>query len=505
MTRLPTKIPDLPSYREPVDKAVSAESLGAAAAAATDPPVLLGLAFLARAGDPVRKELSEMAVRARSEYAPIAAVLAVALDSIDAETVGGLVRADPDNALGHYLQGALLHVSSRRDEALDAYRKAAACPEMRFYDSILGEALFKALDALHLHGLDRLCALSWKTSRWADFSGAGMQPTYGALSEIGRAAEPATRSEAAEMLLTLAGHLFVTNFTNRWYAQFAVQEGLGLKAELAADWLPKKNGYAAAVYGMASQMFNWPGIKEWWQHGPLQLAQFLPNRIWGAFAATQPALMDACVVGETNPNAPESERAALEAAKQAAAQSARRLLDVALSDPDGVLGPYLKGLPQAPREGGALFSWTPVQGLMHKRPDLFQAAAANEEAMAALWKAGENAPSRKNGGRMLEIAWAIQSYAQAHDQVYPESLAVLFESGHLKPPLEAKSLLSGGPYIYVAAGEKCPSKANDRTRFVVFYDDTLIGDGWHMCAFASCQCNGLRASELQEHLRRRGK
>ncbi len=431
MMQLPITMPDLPSCRESVDQAVAAENVRAVASTLTEPLALLGLSFLARAGDPVRKELAEMAVRAKSDYAPVVAFLSVAMDRIDAETVGGLVRAAPGNSLGHYLQGTLLHVSNRPGEALEAFRKAAACPEMRFYDSITGEALFKALDACHLQGLDRLCALSWKTSRWADFSGAGLQPIYHALSEMARTADPAARPELAEILLTLAGHLFVTNFTNRWFALRAVEFAFMIKAELApAQSL--RNGYAAAVYGLASPMFSWPGLKEWWHHGPQQLAQFLPNRIWGAFAAADPALMNPC---GANAHPPESERAAFEAAKKGAAQAAKTLLDAALSEPDAIFGPYLKGLPPAQRQpaGGPLFSWTPVDGLIGKRPDLFQAAAANEEAMAALWKAGENDPARKNGARMLEIAWAILSYAQTHEQAYPDNLAVLFESGHLKP------------------------------------------------------------------------
>jgi hypothetical protein len=506
MMHLPVKMPDLPSYRESVDQAVSGENLRAVASSLTEPMALLGLSFLARAGDPVRKELGEMAVRAKSEYVPVVTVLSVTMDGIDAETVGGLVQGDPDNALGPYLQGTLLHVSNRASEALAAFRKAAACPELRFYDSITGEALFKALDALHLEGLDRLCALSWKTSRWADFSGAGIQPIYHALSEMARTADPATRPELAEILLTLAGHLFVTSFTNRWFAQRAVELAFMIKAELAAA-ASLRNGYAAAVYGLTRSMGCWPGLKEWWNKSPLELAQFLPNRIWRAFAAADPALMNAYVIGEGNANPPESERVAFEAAKERAAQAAKKLIEAALSDPDAIFGPYLKGIPptRRPPVGGPLFSGTPVGGLIEKRPDLFRAAAANEEAMAALWKAGENDPSRKNAARMLEIVWAIIGYAQTHDLAYPDSLAVLFESGHLKPPLEAKSLATGRPYVYVAAGEKSPSKANDQARFVLLYDDNLIANGWYDCGFAAGMCGGISASDLQEQMKSRGK
>ena len=217
--------------------------------------------------------------------------------------------------------------------------------------------------------------------------------------------------------------------------------------------------------------------------------------------------MDRGIGGETTANLPESDRADFEAAKEGLAQTAKKLLDAALTDPDGILGAYLKGIPPLaqPPGSGPLFSWTPVENLLQKRPELFQAAAANEEAMAAFWKAGENDPSRRNSAQMMQIGWAIQNHAHTHDQAYPDSLAVLFESGKLKPPLEVKSLLTGRPYIYVAAGEKSPAKMSDRARFVLLYDDEPISEGWYHCVFASCVGNGIRISDLQEQLKRRGK
>jgi len=418
MIQLPINMPNLPTFRESVDRAVSPENLRLLASTTTDPGVLLGLSFLARSGEPVRKELGELAVRAKAECAPIVALLAVMMERIDAESVGDLVQKDPQNGLGHYLQGALHHVSNRESEALAEFRNAAACSELRFYDSVTGDALFKALDALGLRGLDRLCALSWTTSQWVNFGGAGIQPVHLVISELARTMDAVTRAELAEILLTFAGQLFVTNFTNRFFALRAAEAAFVLKAEFAADQSPaKRQGYAAAAYGLVSPLFSWPGIKEWWHHTPQQLAHFLPGRIHNALAAAEPSLV-AATYGERNLAVPESERAAMEAAKANATQAAKKLIEAALRDSDGIFAPYLKGLPRAERPAGtgAVFEWTPVEGLINKRPDLFQAAAENEKAMAALWQAGENAPSRRNGGRMLEIAWAIETYAQKHDQ-----------------------------------------------------------------------------------------
>lgn len=262
---LPVNVPDLPPTLESVGRAVSAERLRAVAAAATDPLVLLGLNFLARSGDPVRQELADLAVGQKTDYGPITALLTLMLDRVDMDSARELVRKDPGNALGHYLLGTLVHISNHPDEAREEFRRAAACAEMRFYGAMLGEALFKAVDALELQGADRVCALSWATSRWADFSSFGIQPIYWAMSELARNAAPATRLELAETLLALAGHLFVTNFTNRWFALRAVEAAFILRAGFETEASPaRRNGYAAAVYGLTSPLISVPGIKEWW-------------------------------------------------------------------------------------------------------------------------------------------------------------------------------------------------------------------------------------------------
>src|SRR2546430_15247013 len=103
MFELPKKMFALPTYRESVDQAVSAGNLKAVAANTTDPEVLLGLAYLARTGDSVRREISEMAVKARPQYSPMGALLGGVLDGMGEQSTGGLVPRDPDNALGDYL------------------------------------------------------------------------------------------------------------------------------------------------------------------------------------------------------------------------------------------------------------------------------------------------------------------------------------------------------------------------------------------------------------------
>src|SRR5262249_2516638 len=147
---------------------------------------------------------------------------------------------------------------------------------------------------------------------------------------------------------TLAGHLFATNFVNRFFAQRAIEAAFMLKAELVARENPaKRQGYAAAVYGLMTPLFSIPGLKESWDQTPLQLAQHLPGNLHRAFPATDRQMMDACIIGEANLNPPQSDKAAFEAAKDRVAQTASRLLELAVDDPDGILRPYLKELPRA--------------------------------------------------------------------------------------------------------------------------------------------------------------
>jgi hypothetical protein len=87
---LPVRVFPLLPIRDSVDQAVSADHLKAVAAKTTDPDVLLGLACLARTGDPVRRELSEMALNANPKYGPVVALLSVMLEGINEQSLGEL-------------------------------------------------------------------------------------------------------------------------------------------------------------------------------------------------------------------------------------------------------------------------------------------------------------------------------------------------------------------------------------------------------------------------------
>jgi len=99
---------------------------------------------------------------------------------------------------------------------------------------------------------------------------------------------------------------------------------------------------------------------------------------------------------------------------------------------------------------------------------------------------------------MMEIGWAAMAYARQHEMNYPNSIDALFQDGQLKPPLEARSPLSGRPYIFPAAGKKMPTKNKDLARFVLLYDDEPNEEGFHACVFASGVGSAIRGSDLDQ-------
>src|SRR5688572_17266129 len=384
------------AIREAVEQAVSTDSLKALASKTTDPDLLLGLALLAQAGNPVRKEFSTAAVQANADYAAVAALLPLMLDGVDEPAIAELIRCDRQNALGHYLQANRLHQSDREREALESFREAGRCAELRLYDGITAKCLFKVVDALNLRGEDRLCALSWMASRISNFSSAALQPIRNSLHELAKNTDLLTRKEISDLLLILAGHLFATNYVNRTFGEWALADAFQLKAEVAAaENSLTMYGYGATGQAIFNTYCSWPGLEN--LPKPQQLALYLPSRILRAFAMVDPAKFQPRYIGELNFSVTDSNRAAVEEAKQKVTKTARALVDVALTDPDAVIGAYLRGA-TSQRDGRC--PWFPpamgIGKLFHDKPDLLRAAAAHEEAMSALWETGKDDPERLN-------------------------------------------------------------------------------------------------------------
>ncbi len=495
----------LPTYCGAVDKAVAPQNLEALASKTSDPQVLLGLVYLAPTGSPVRREISESAVNARPEYAPIVAVLTVAMEGADEHSVDELIKSDPDNALGYYLKANLLYQADYEKESLALFQKAATCPDLRLYGTLTANALFKTLDALNLRGRDRLAALSWTATRMSNFYTSDLQTVRTDLSEMSLKSDFTTRKEISDLLLVLGGHLFSTNFTNRRLAEWTIQDAFQLKATVAAAEKSRDTNAYCAV-SQTIQRFSWPDTgKE--TDIPIEAEQYLPSRIWGAFARVDQSRRTATSPMGTKLNLSGSDKAAYEKAQDDYIKAGNALIEVSLTDADGIIGAYLKDLPQPDGSGPSpwITSYSDVEKLIANRPDVFEAATANERAMRAWDQAVSNDPVDRNVRRLMHVGFAIWSYASDHDQTLPSSLEVLYKDGrYLKDAGETKSLLTGKSYIIAAAGTKFPEKAARRDSFIVVYDDDVV-DGRYQCALGNGGGTSLPANEFREWLGKQGK
>jgi hypothetical protein len=163
------------------------------------------------------------------------------------------------------------------------------------------------------------------------------------------------------------------------------------------------NGYAGVVQALASTQISWPGFA---RENPLELAQFVPGRIWRAFVVTDPKLAkDHLAEMKLKPPGDDP---AFNKAYENWAKASKALIDAALPDQDEIIGAYFCG--HLPPRTDAPAPWatsrTYVERLMNRKPDLFKAAAANEDAMKAIREAGKATP-----------ATARQSSAPAQDPV----------------------------------------------------------------------------------------
>jgi len=500
-SRAEGRIYDLPIPSGPLQKTLAVESLKAVAEKSDDADLLLGIAYLAPAGDPLRQQISERVIKIKPEYAPSAAALAVMMDGADEANVARLIKVDPENALGYYMQANLLYEQRQEPKALDAFREAAKLREVRFYQSITTRALFKALDALKLQGRDRLYTLSWVATRMSNSYITQIQPLHKNLGELAVKADLAKREEISDILLVLAGHLYRTNVENRPFAERALQQAFRLKAEgAAAQESPRMYGYAAVTQALVSTMYTWPGITEGTK---LQdVLPFVPGRIYRAFLIADPA----ATKKEEKLDMPAEAQAAYDKARHEEIDTANALIDAALKNPDEIVGAYLKGsIPPDKKERQPwVSSSTYVEKAMLRFPEVFKAAIRNEEAMNAVNNARSPDRRQQNLVRMMEITGSVLSYAFKHENQLPQRLDVLYEQKYLDRKVETKSLITGRPYVYTGANQKLPERDADRFQFIVLYDDEVV-DGKQQATLAIPGGFEISADELKKRLEQQRK
>ena len=454
---------------------ISAEQLHACLSKTEDPEVLLGLGKLAAGQGPVWKEISERALAAKPEYAPVLFVIAVSTDRLDETLIDELIARDPDNALGYYLRGHNLYQSGKEEESLGDFRKGATLAEIRMYGTIIANGLFKALDAMNVQGRDRLTLLSEVATRASNFGSIHLQHLRVDLSEMALKGDTAAKKEIAEIMLIIGGQLCATNFCNRQFGEWTIGDAFHFSAEIAAgEGSVAAKGYAAAAYAIRIPKGTLPGIHEAFRDYS-SAANFLPSRIAMALSMADPAKVTHIGPVDLSQGLSADDEAALDKARQETDRSAGALIELSLRDPDEIIGAYLKDLPPAPTNSTQQINVTStsVEKLLWKRPDLLEAAAAFERTITVLSQAGESHPITRNMSRLMGLGTALFRYMASHDEKLPESLEVLYRDGkYLKSEEHARSVLTGKPYVYAAAGKTLPHKHSERHGFVLAYDDS---------------------------------
>ena len=98
----------------------------------------------------------------------------------------------------------------------------------------------------------------------------------------------------------------------------------------------------------------------------------------------------------------------------------------------------------------------------------------------------------------------IFAYAMKHERQYPPSLEVLYEQKLVEAEVEPRSVHTGRPYVYVAAGERLPEKSHIGHQFIVLYDDHEM-DGMYQCVMADGHGEHVPVERVREQLKARGK
>jgi hypothetical protein len=471
-----------------VDKALAPDALKASADQTDDPDVLLGLLYLCRDVDAGFTAIAEKLAKAKPDDAPAAAVVRAIVANADEASVTDLIARDGENALGHYLRAHARDLADHDKDARAAYQRATQCREMRLYEATTSAALFKALTALKLEGRDRLCALSWVATRASNFGIEHMQGVKNDLAEIAHKAAADQRDAMSDLSLVLAGHLYATNPDYRRFGDRALESAFRVKAELAAEQnSPKMNGYAAVTQALVSTMILTPTEQQTRDAG-----WFFPSRVYFAFSRANPAPGTAPL-----PNGPEFD---------AERQAGEALLKAAGADPDKTVGAYLKGLMPSKHAAKSpwLYRWSYVDELSQGSPELFAVATEYEKALQAAQQAQHNDPASKNMTQMMGVGQEAVAHAFGHGNAFADSLQTLIDKKAIDATTPTKSLLSGRPYVFAAAGEKLPEKQKDRDRFIVLYDDQPVGDNYQ-CVMADGHGEYVPVAKVKEQLKARGK
>jgi hypothetical protein len=462
-------------FRSPeMVKALSDDSLSAAAEKTSDPQTLYGLAWFA--GPATRAAILDKMVHLSPGDAPAAAALKC-YDRIDSgqpkgsigtpdphpQDVESWIKADPDNGLPLSLKAYLTLRSGGTSDALEILETALSAKKFEAYDNrYYRKGILSALDALELRGETRVYALSEAISSRVN---PGVYSTLASLSQDIHAStgtmSAQERGKVADMLLALATRLSHENGTRRegsYCSYMLLEAAYNMKASVTDD-KDTKQAYelTAGAVGMSMQ-------ESWLQREDLYMALFYAERtIYGAAGGVGSAYYDAL---------PATEKAQVDAAQAKLVADSHTLVSILAANPDQVAGlAVVENMFEA------------VVAMEDVHPEVLAAlknVLSDNEAVQNLLDLSAPHKSQRN---LMRLGIALIDYAGDHDNTFPKDLSALKNGGYLAKSTTTVSPITGRPYVLVAPGMVL---SRDSGNAPIAYDDaplkndlriTLFGDG----------------------------
>ena len=461
-----------------LDKALSDDSLAAAANKTTDPEVLIGLA--AYASPDKGSRIIERAAKLAPDKAPMISSVRAGW-RFDDNSVDAFVKADAANALPHYFKALLLYEHGKDAEALKAMEEGTACKTFDTYTTQIARWAIKALDKLGLDRREKLIAVNRVYSA-AGYPQKSYERMHQLVEKISGAASKRPRDEQtriSDALIRMSNQLLTSPDAKRYPTLFAV------KRMLVTAYVIKGNtsaeSEANAVIARALSVYIWdPDISS----KPLSRIRLSVHFLG------EPAPTIESVFGYV----PQLDAATEKQVKSAIAEVSKAreaLLDVASNDAYDV--EVLEAV------SGSLAAEKAVdEAKTHRK--VLDAADDWQKAMMALSRIPHEVatPASESTENLKKIGLACLMYAEDNNGALPPDMETLVQKGYINSPQVTKSPITQKPYVYLGKGGKAD------TNIVIAYDEAKLSPDSRIALFSDGHVEIKPAADLEKRLKEQG-
>lgn len=445
---------NMPIDTPELKKALSDESLLAAAEKTRDAATLLGLARFA--GPEARAKILARVESLAPDDAPDAAALTCSFsgsgEDVPPEAIERFLKVDGGNGVPYCLRAGMFLKAGKTAEALDEFKKGLALEKFETYDKqYVRKGMIAALDLLGLTGETRLFALQ---RAMTDRVNPQSQRVYWSFIEasynLGKVAGamPAQQQiEISDLLVKLGGKLVHENGNRREgnYCAFVVLGEAYIVRKQAATDKDVQRAYevTASFVGAGTQyqdMFAGDILEA------LTIAGHDPHEISPFGDAYYKELSD-------------SDKTHLEAALAKQQAAGRTLISLMAADPDAIAG---VAVVESIRKATEVMSDYP------EIAEAVQNVLSTNEAAAKLFTDLSTAQRSKTNIKYLGLS--LLMYSNDHEYKLPPDLKTLATEGYLQKGKTIESPITGKAYVYLTPGvsDRGPGTT------VVAYDDAPL-------------------------------